>query len=269
MNDLDFHGKIAVVTGGASGIGRATVEALIARGGSVALLDKGAADAEEWINKSHRSQGLVVAVDVSDSEAVQIAVDRVANELGGIDLLCHCAGIQSYGNAESTTVEDWRKTLAVDLDSAFYMAHAVIPFMKRRDGGSIVLTGSTQSLVAHRNSMAYVAGKHGLLGVMRSIAVDFASFGIRCNCVLPGAIDTPMIRWSVAREPDPERVLAACSSLALLGRMGRPEEAANLNIFLLSEMASYITGAVMVVDGGQLVPCGGTGFQRTGTGGDE
>jgi NAD(P)-dependent dehydrogenase (short-subunit alcohol dehydrogenase family) len=210
---------------------------------------------------------LGIAVDVSDPERVKRATEEVVAHFGRIDLLCHCAGVQSYGTVESTTVESWKSTLSVDLDSAFYVTRAAIPYMKT-NGGSIVLTGSTQSLVAHRNSAAYVAGKHGLLGIMRSITVDFSRFNLRCNCVLPGAIDTPMIRWSASREPDPEKVLAACASLAMLGRMGRPEEVANLNMFLLSDMASYITGAVMVADGGQLVPCGGTAFQLTGTGGD-
>ncbi len=101
---------------------------------------------------------------------------------------------------------------------------------------------------------------------MQSVALDFAACGIRANCVLPGAIDTPMIRASAALDRDPQRVLDACHSLALLGRMGSPEEVANMIVFLLSDMASYVTGASIVVDGGQMVPCGGTAFQRTGTG---
>ncbi len=129
-----------------------------------------------------------------------------------------------------------------------------------------MFTGSTQSLVAHRNSAAYVTGKHGLLGITRSVALDFAKDHIRANCVLPGAIDTPMIRWGASLDPHPERVIEACHSLALLGRMGTPEEVANVNLFLLSDMASFITGTSVVVDGGQLVPCGGTAFQLTGTG---
>ncbi len=269
MNDLNFADKVAIVTGAASGIGRATAIALAQRGAAVALFDTNAeacnALAAE-LEQQRPGSATPFIVDVADASAVSEAVERVKVSMNGVDLLAHCAGRQSYGSAESTSPDTWKQTLGVDLDSAFYMSRAVLPQMKQRGGGSIVFIGSTQSLVAHQNSAAYVTGKHALLGLMRSVALDFATYGIRANCVLPGAIDTPMIRWSASLDPHPERVLEACHSLALLGRMGLPEEVANVNIFLLSSMASYITGATIVVDGGQLVPCGGTAFQLTGTG---
>jgi NAD(P)-dependent dehydrogenase (short-subunit alcohol dehydrogenase family) len=247
---------------------RATAVALARRNASVALFDRNAEACRALAEELDLPRVSPVIVDVADAQAVSNAVDRVVASYGGLDLLAHCAGVQSYGSAVSTTPEDWARTLAVDLDSAFYLARAVVPHMRRRGGGALLFTGSTQSIVAHRNSAAYVTGKHALLGLTRSIAVDFAADRIRANCVLPGAIDTPMIRWSASRDPDPERVLKACRSLALLGRMGLPEEVANVNLFLLSDMASYITGASFVVDGGQLVPCGGTAFQLSGTGAD-
>lgn len=267
MKDLDFTGKTAVVTGAASGIGEATAVALARRGAFVALLDRDGEGCER-VAATLGDAAVAVAVDVAVPQAVAEAVDGLAKQRGAIHLLAHCAGVQSYGSATSTSVESWRQTLAVDLDSAFYLAAAIVPQMQRAGGGAIVLTGSTQSVVAHRNSLAYVTGKHGLLGITRSLALDYAASGIRANCVLPGAIDTPMIRWGASRDPHPERVIAACESLALLGRMGRPEEVANVNLFLLSDMASFITGSSFVVDGGQLVPCGGTAFQLVGTGGE-
>lgn len=265
MSGLDLSGKVAIVTGAASGIGAATAAILIQHGATVCLFDldaEGVARAAAELGEKAKA----FTIDVASAEAVKAVVDRAAAQHGGIHLLAHCAGVQSYGTATSTSVEIWRKTLAVDLDSAFYLAAAVVPHMQRAGGGSIVLTGSTQSVVAHRNSLAYVTGKHGLLGITRSLALDYASSGIRTNCVLPGAINTPMIRWGASLDANPERVLAACDSLALLGRMGRPEEIANVNLFLLSEMASFITGSSIVADGGQLVPCGGTAFQKIGTG---
>jgi NAD(P)-dependent dehydrogenase (short-subunit alcohol dehydrogenase family) len=267
---LRFDGRIAVVTGAASGIGRATAAALARQGVTVAIIDRDIANGTAFtseLNREGNNCAAFFALDVSDSTAVAHTITQIAQEFGGVDLLAHCAGIQSYGSATSTSPEEWRRVLAVDLDSAFFVSRAALPHIAARRG-SIVFIGSTQSVVAHRNSAAYVTGKHALLGLTRSIALDFADQGVRCNCVLPGAIDTPMIRWGASREPNPQAVLDACSSLALFNRMGTPEEVANAVLFLLSDMASFITGTSLVVDGGQLVPCGGTAFQRVGTGGE-
>ena len=269
MAGLSLDGKVALVTGAASGIGRATALAVAAQGARVLLLDRDAAGLDgllRELDERGEGQALALPTDVADPQAVEEAVTQARDGFGGVDLLAHCAGVQSYGSAVTTEIAAWRRTLAVDLDSAFYLARAVLPEMQRRGGGAIVFTGSTQSLVAHRNSAAYVTGKHALLGITRSIALDFAADNVRANCVLPGAIDTPMIRWGASRDPDPQRVLDACASLALMGRMGAPEEVADVILFLLSGMSSFITGASIVVDGGQMVPCGGTAFQLTGTG---
>jgi NAD(P)-dependent dehydrogenase (short-subunit alcohol dehydrogenase family) len=268
MADMNFTGRVAIVTGGSSGIGRACAFGFASRQAAVAVLDRNQEDGEAAVEQIRAQGGTAefIAVDLSVSGQVQDAIEKTVSRLGGIDVLAHCAGIQSYGSAVTTTEEDWRKTLAIDLDSAFFITRYAIPEMVRRGGGSIVLTGSTQSLVAHRNSAAYVTGKHAVVGLMRSIALDFAEQNIRANCVLPGAIDTPMLRWGAARDPNPERVIDACHKLALLGRMGNPEEVANVIVFLASDLASYVTGSTMVVDGGQLVPCGGTAFQLVGTG---
>lgn len=267
---MNFRNKVAVVTGAGSGIGQACACAFASREAIVAVLDRDR-DTGEAAAASIRRQGgtaLFLPVDVGVSVDVETTIHEVVARLGGVDVLAHCAGVQSYGTAESTTEENWRKTLAVDLDGAFHVSKHVISAMKKRGGGSIVITGSTQSLVAHRNSAAYVTSKHAVVGLVRSIALDFASSHIRANCVLPGAIDTPMLRWGASLDPDPERVIEACSKLALLGRMGTPEEVANAIMFLSSDLASYVTGSTLVVDGGQLVPCGGTAFQLTGTGAD-
>lgn len=267
---MDFKGKVVVVTGAGSGIGQACAYTFSKQGAAVAVLDRNCEHGEATAAQIRQQGGFAkfFPVDVSISSSAEEAIRNVVAHFGGLDVVAHCAGIQSYGTVANTTEEDWRITLAVDLDGAFYIAKFAVPEMIKRGGGSIVITGSTQSLVAHRNSAAYVTSKHAVVGLVRSIALDFAANNIRANCVLPGAIDTPMLRWGAARDANPERVIDACHKLALLGRMGTPEEVANVVWFLASDLASFVTGTTVVVDGGQLVPCGGTGFQLVGTGGN-
>jgi NAD(P)-dependent dehydrogenase (short-subunit alcohol dehydrogenase family) len=154
--------------------------------------------------------------------------------------------------------------LNVNLKSAFLMSKYVIPVMVKRGGGAIVNTGSVQSVAAQRNSVHYVVSKHGILGLTRCLALDFARQNIRANCVMPGAIDTPMLRWSVSLAPDPEGTLAALNGIHMRGKMGKPEEVARVVAFLASDLASFITGAAITVDGGILVAIGGMAFQQGG-----
>jgi len=154
----------------------------------------------------------------------------------------------------------------VNLKGAFLMAKYAIPVMVEGGGGAVVITGSVQSVAAQRNSVHYVVSKHGLLGLTRCLALDYGKNNIRANCVLPGAIDTPMLRWAAGLDPNPDRVLEACDRLHVRGKMGRPEEVARVIVFLASDLASFITGSAIMVDGGLLVPVGGMAFQESGTG---
>ena len=265
---IDFQNKIAVVTGGAMGIGAATSVTLSELGAQVAVLDR------------DRDQGARMAADlaregsaasfhfcnVEDAASVQPAVDDAARAHGAIHVLAHCAGIQRYGDAVTTSLDTWRETLSVNLDGCFHVVHAALPHMVAAGGGSIAIVGSVQTIVAVANSAAYVTAKHGLAGLARSVALDFADRNIRANCVMPGAIDTPMLRASVNMAPDPEAVLTVCAEAHPLGRIGRPEEVARAIAFLLSDWASFITGTTLAVDGGMLIPAGGMAFQRGGTG---
>ncbi len=265
---MNFEGKVVVVTGGSSGIGRACAQGFAARGAALAVLDRDTKGGEETVRLIREYGGAAefFPADLSEIRQVEDAIRGVRSQLGGIDALAHCVGIQTYGTVVSTSIEDWRKTMAADLESAFLVTKRAIPEMIRRGGGSIVLIGSTQSLVAHGNSTAYVTAKHAIVGLMRSIAVDYTASNIRANCVLPGAVDTPMIRWSASLDEHPEKMLEACANLALMKRMGTPEEIANVVVFLASNLASFVTGTTVVVDGGQLAPLGGAGFQESGLG---
>lgn len=268
VEGIDFTGKVVIVTGGASGIGLACCKEFAARGGGVALVDRDARLGKESAKSIQSSGGRAefFHADVSQRDAVESLVGKITERLGGIDVLVNNAGIQRYGTATTLSEEEWDEVLNINLKSAFLMAKYAIPEMIKRGGGAIVITGSVQSVAAQRNSVHYVVSKHGLLGLTRCLALDYAADRIRANCVLPGAIDTPMLRWAAALDEHPERVLEACDRLHALGHMGKPEEVAKVIVFLASDWASFMTGSAVMVEGGLLVPVGGMAFQSSGTG---
>lgn len=250
------------------GIGEAAASKLAANGAKVAVvdrdIDKGSALAGQLA-----SAGFAVkfyACDVSSTDQVARTVRSIREDFAGIDILISNAGIQRYGDVVATEESVWDETLATNLKSCYLVARQVIPSMLSRGGGAIVAVGSVQSIAAVANSAAYVTAKHGLLGLVRSIALDFASRKIRANCVLPGAIDTPMLRWAAGLSPDPNAVIETCNRMHAMGRIGRAEEVAEAIAFLASDAASFITGAALVVDGGMMIPAGGMGFSEGGTG---
>ncbi len=265
---MDFNGKVAVVTGGASGIGLACCQEFAERGAAVAVVDvdvkAGGRVAEDLRRQGARSE--FVRVDVSQRAQVEQGIAEIVARLGGIDILVNNAGIQRYATATTCTEEEWDEVLAINLKGAFLMTKHAIPEIVRRGGGAIVMTGSVQSATAQRNSVHYVVSKHALVGLTRSVALDYAKQNIRANLVMPGAIDTPLLRGAIALDPHPERVREACDRLHMRGKMGKPEEVAHVIVFLASDLASFMTGASVAVDGGLLVPAGGMAFQETGTG---
>lgn len=265
--NLDFTGKVAIVTGGAMGIGEATARKLAELGASVAILDvdrdAGRKSADAITNNGHICE--FFPCNVSAGSAVSQAVAAVVDKYSAIDILVSNAGIQLYGDAVTTSEEEWDRLMGINLKGCFLAAKYVLPHMTGRDG-AIVIVGSVQSMAAIGNSIAYVASKHALLGLTRAMALDYAQKGVRVNCVCPGAIDTPMLRWAAALSDDPEKVIETCNRMHPLGRIGKPEEVADAIVYLASPMASFITGAALVVDGGMLVPAGGMGFQESGTG---
>lgn len=265
---FNFEDKSAIVTGGATGIGAATAQVLCELGARVALLDRneeqGSKVAAQLSADGHTAS--FHRCDVSDAESVHAAIDAAATQHGAIHVLVESAGIQRFGDALNTDLKTWHETLSVHVDGCFYAARYTLPHLLAAGGGAIVIVGSVQSVTAVANSAAYVTAKHALLGLTRSLALDFASRNVRVNCVMPGSIDTPMLRWAASLSPNPDAILQGCARMHPLGRIGRPEEVARAIAFLASDWASFITGAALTVDGGMLVPAGGMGFQEAGTG---
>jgi len=262
--NINFDGKVAIVTGAAKGIGEAAARRLAESGASVALLD-----VDEKVGRQTAAsieRGEFFRCDVSSAKQVESAVKAVVERFGGIDVVVSNAGIQEYGDVVGTSEDLWDKVLNINLKGCFLISKYSVPHMLKRGAGAIVVVGSVQSMSAIGGSAAYVTAKHGLLGLVRAMALDYAQKGIRVNCVCPGAIDTPMLRWAANLDPNPQKVIETCDRMHAMGRIGQPNEVANAIAYLASDAASFITGAALLVDGGMLVPAGGMGFQESGTG---
>jgi NAD(P)-dependent dehydrogenase (short-subunit alcohol dehydrogenase family) len=260
----EFQGKVAVVTGGSTGIGRATVERLARGGASVVFCSNDAASVDA-ASRELAAAGDVIGrlADVSQSEQMAALMRRVVDERGGIDLLACCAGIQRYGTVEDTEEPVWDEVLAVNLKGCYLASRFAIPAMRRRGGGAIVLVSSVQSLACQTQVAAYAASKGAINALARSIALDFASERIRVNAVCPGAVDTPMLRASAARFGGGRAVAEVVRDWAAshplgkgYGRACSAAEIAEVIAFLLSERASFMTGSEVKVEGGLLARLG-------------
>lgn len=248
-----------IVTGGASGIGLATAQMLFQRGARVSIVDSNAETGEKataFLNNEER-RAIFIHADLKSPEDSERAIEQTVEAFGHLNAIVNSAGIQRYGNAERTSIDLWREVLDVNLTSAFLVSRAAIPYLRRNGGGSIVNVGSVQSRTSQRGAVAYVTSKHAILGLTRAMAVDYAPERIRVNCVCPGTVDTPMLRWSASLDPNPESMIKACEAMHPMGRIADPAEVAEVIAFLLTDAASFVTGAEIDVDGGLLAMIGG------------
>ena len=254
---MRFDGKTIVVTGGALGIGRAAVEIFVERGASVLMIDwDEVAGAELEASVYENGKCIFQKADVSKHDAVQSAIEDAFESFGSIDSLVVSAGIQRYGTALTTDDAQWDEVLGVNLRGAWNAARAALPYI-RKQGGSIVNVSSVQALASQQNVLAYTVSKHGLIGLTRSMAMDFARDGVRVNAVCPGTVDTPMLKWAASLDPNPDSVYAACNAMHPLGRIAQPNEIAEVVAFLAHESSSFVTGSVWTADGGLLTQIGG------------
>lgn len=247
---MELDGKVALVTGGASGIGQAAVNLLAERGARVLAADigdPGSAAVSDRIEHVH--------LDVSDEPAVAAAVQSLLASHGRLDILVTAAGISHYANAADTLADDWRRVLGVNLDGAFFAVRHALPALRQSGAGSIVIVSSVQAFITQTDVAAYSTSKGALNALVRSVAVDEAANNVRANAVCPGSVDTPMLRatarlFSDGTDAAVDDLVAVWGRSHPMGRVARPPEVAEAIAFLASDRASFITGIAVPVDGG-------------------
>jgi len=247
-----FEGKAIIVTGAASGIGRAAAQAFAAEGGRVLVADRDGAGAEQVAADIRAAGGeaVAMAIDIADFAQCEAMVARAVAEFGRLDVAFNNAGIPGSltDPVHTVSLADWRAMMSVNLDGVFHCIKAEVPAMLARGGGAIVNTASVAGLVAGPTMSSYVTAKHGVMGLTRAAAIDLAPSNIRVNAICPGAVRTGMLEPALE---DPE--VRAQLEASPIGRIAEPQEAAAAALFLASDAASFILGVGLPVDGGLTV----------------
>jgi NAD(P)-dependent dehydrogenase (short-subunit alcohol dehydrogenase family) len=248
MKVKQFDGKVALVTGGASGIGEACVQAFARDGAKVVVVDLNSELGKKTVAavKNAGGDAIFLQVDVSDPKAVEQMVADTVKVFGSLDIAVNNAGIGGELNPTGAySIDGWQKVIDINLNGVFYCMRYEIPQMVKQGGGAIVNMASILGAVGFATASAYVAAKHGVLGLTKAAALEYAAKGIRINSIGPAFIKTPMVTDSMD-----EQTLEQIAGLHAVGRLGEPEEVASLTTFLCSDDASFMTGGYYLVDGG-------------------
>lgn len=259
MGRLD--GKVALITGGGTGVGRALVEMFAREGARVVACGRTAGPLEAAIDavRAAGGDGLALPTDVSSEPDCKALVERVRTECGGLDIVVNNAGVgydyelshpAGMADVAGTPPESWRDVIAINLSSVYNICHNALPLLIASGAGAVVNVASIGGVMGMPDAHAYTAAKGGMVNLTRSMAVTYGPMGVRTNCVAPGGIDTKMIRHRMSAAGDPHLADATRYQLSPLGRLARPEEIASACLFLASDEASYVNGAILVVDGG-------------------
>ena len=247
--------KVLLITGGGSGIGRATAILAAREGAAVAVADRDAQSASETVamlaGEGHT--GLAIGMDVTSSADCARMVAQTLAHFGRIDVLCSNAGYGITGDVVSTSEADWQALFDVNVKGVFLCAKHVVPVMRAQGGGAIVNTASNIAIIGLKDRVTYVASKGAVDSLTRAMALDHVGDGIRVNAVAPGPIGSPYFDRMISAAADPEAFRRVLNARCPMNRLGRPEEVAQVIIFLASDDASFVTGATYVVDGGGVV----------------
>ncbi|WP_332275121.1 dihydroanticapsin 7-dehydrogenase [Bacillus velezensis] len=249
---MNLTDKTVLITGGASGIGYAAVQAFLNQEANVVVADIDEAQGEAMIRKENNDRLHFVQTDITDEPACQNTIRSAADKFGGLDVLINNAGIEIVAPIHEMELSDWNKVLNVNLTGMFLMSKHALKYMLKSGKGNIINTCSVGGVVAWPDIPAYNASKGGVLQLTRSMAVDYAKHNIRVNCVCPGIIDTPLNEKSFLEnnEGTLEEIKKEKAKVNPLLRLGKPEEIANVMLFLASDLSSYMTGSAITADGG-------------------
>jgi NAD(P)-dependent dehydrogenase (short-subunit alcohol dehydrogenase family) len=249
---LRLSGKVAFITGGGTGIGRACAVLFAKEGARVAVGGRRREPLDETVREITKSGAEAVAVfcDVTERKSVECAIAKVTERFGRLDILVNNAGAVIVATVEETSDEDWDRILAANLTATFLVSRAALPALRKGGGGSIVNIGSILGIVARKQRAAYCAAKTGVTGLTKAMALDHAHENIRVNCICPSIVETELGLQSIRKAADPDAERRARTAGIPLGRMGQPEDVAQMAVYLASAEASWVTGAAMPLDGG-------------------
>ncbi|PYI54308.1 SDR family NAD(P)-dependent oxidoreductase [Paenibacillus flagellatus] len=250
---MSWHDKVVLVTGAGSGIGRAVVRQAASRGAKVSIVDLAADRGEQTARELAEAgcEAIALQGDVGSEADAKRAVAATIDRFGRIDVLVNCAAVCPQVRLTELSLEQWNRVLASNLTSVFLFGREVVPHMLRTGGGSIVNVASVHALGTLEGYSAYAASKGGIVSLTRAMALDFAKQNVRVNAVLPGAVHTPMLEASVKTLDTPkEQIMESWNAAQPIGRVGDPDEIAAVILFAASDENSFMTGSVLVADGG-------------------